>query len=60
MEKRKKSSRFVKNRVWKSKLRNKLKGKVEDICHDYFEGVIDHETPVHFVTNQNPKARGGP
>lgn len=43
MEKRKKPSRFLKNRIWRSKIANRLKGRVEDVCREYNNGVIDRE-----------------
>lgn len=50
MEKRKKTTRFLKNRNWKSKIANRLKGRAEDVCRDYEFGAIDSQKPIH-VTN---------
>lgn len=50
MEKRKKTTRFLKNRTWRSKVANRLKGRVEEVCQDYLYGAIDSDRPVH-VTN---------
>lgn len=49
MEKRKKADRFLKNRLWKSKVANRLKGRVEDVCLDYHCGAIDREWPLHIT-----------
>lgn len=49
MEKRKKVTRFLKNRNWRSKVANRLKGRVEDVCQDYLYGEIDCEQPVHLI-----------
>lgn len=46
MQKRK-SWKFLKNRTWKSKVANRLKGRVEDICRDYLNAIIDREKPLH-------------
>lgn len=48
MDKRKKMGRFLKNRTWKSKLANRLKGNAEDVCQDYLRGTIDSNRPMHF------------
>lgn len=55
MEKRKKVTRFLKNRNWRSKVANSLKGHVKDVFEDYLYGAIDSNQPVH-VTN-GPKKR---
>lgn len=41
MDKKKKTSRFIKNRNWKSKVANRLRGRALDICRDYLYGTID-------------------
>jgi hypothetical protein len=50
MEKRRKVTRFLKNRNWRSKVANSLKGRAEDVCQEYLYGALDREQPVH-VTN---------
>lgn len=37
----KKKHRFLKNRSWKSKFQNRLKGMPEEICRDFINGLID-------------------
>lgn len=46
MEKRNKI-KFIKNRTWKSKCYNRLKGKPEEVCRDYFNGIIDKSYVMH-------------
>ena len=46
MEKRNKI-KFIKNRTWKSKCYNRLKGKPEEVCRDYFNGIIDKSYIMH-------------
>lgn len=41
MDRRKKTTRFLKTRTWKSKIGNRLKGRALDICRDYLYGAID-------------------
>lgn len=34
-------SRFSKNRLWKSKCLNRLKGRPEEVVKDFFNGLMD-------------------
>jgi hypothetical protein len=52
MEKKKKSSRFLKNRIWKSKIGNRLTGRAKDICWDYLLGSIDRSWAGHLKEPQ--------
>lgn len=47
MEKMKKTSRYFKNRHWKSKIANRLKGRAQDICREYLYGAIDPNWAGH-------------
>lgn len=49
MEKRKPTVKFLKNRMWKSKIAHRLKGRVEDICQDFHFGIIDRDKPRHVI-----------
>ncbi|MBY0515450.1 MAG: hypothetical protein K2P81_00975 [Bacteriovoracaceae bacterium] len=49
MDKKYKPYKLIKNRTWKSKLANRLKGKSDEICQDYLKGLIDSEYPIHVV-----------
>jgi hypothetical protein len=40
MEKRNKA-KFLKNRTWKSKCRNRLKGRASEVIQDFDYGLID-------------------
>lgn len=41
MDKKRKSTKYLKNRHWKSKCLHRLKGRSVDICRDYLRGFID-------------------
>lgn len=41
MEKKAKPKKFLKNRVWKSGITNRLRGAPREIVADYWRGVID-------------------
>lgn len=47
MDKKKKPTRFLKNRKWKSKIGNRLKGRAKDICRDYLYGTINPNWVAH-------------
>jgi hypothetical protein len=47
MDKKKKTTRFLKNRQWKSKCLHRLKGRPADICRDYWSGLIDQVILTH-------------
>ena len=49
--------RFLKNRYWKSKLANRLKGNVEDVCQDFLQGTIDPSRPLHYANVPKKWAR---
>lgn len=49
MVKIKKNARFLKNRNWKSKVANHLRGRPEEICQEYLRGVIDRFQPLHVL-----------
>jgi hypothetical protein len=62
---RKTKWKFLKNRFWKSKCLNRLKGRASDICHDYLSGAIDRSYVLHVKRLQrfktdNEKGRVSP
>lgn len=44
--KRKKIRKFLKNRIWKSRIAHRLKGHVDEVCRDYIAGLIDKTIPI--------------
>lgn len=55
MEKRKRTSRFLKNRMWKARFSSRLKGKAEEVCQDYMNGMIEREIRIH--VGNGPKVK---
>lgn len=44
MDKKTKSAKFLKNRVWKSKFSTHLRGRVEDVYQNCMSDFIEHGT----------------
>jgi hypothetical protein len=39
--------RFLKNRTWKSRIQHRLRGRPEEVCTDYINGILDSLTLAH-------------